>query len=223
MNEETINHIKSESFLQHGLLSPFFLKLCSYSGQVLFSSESKQQVIKFLHPHMKLADRSMLDLLKFYVQLTNFMAVFIICLAAIIAQKGSDAWWYMTVEDLLPEKYREKASDYEKGTDTMDVWFDSGIRILKCQKYSNLFFSFLCSFFIFGLREKIYIWTYLAISCNFMTASLCSHLYKDDLKVDILSNNTIIPQWSLFIISEIVPNRQSSFIYLVVSFCWICV
>ncbi|KAG6668104.1 isoleucine--tRNA ligase, chloroplastic/mitochondrial [Carya illinoinensis] len=44
----------------------------------------------------------------------------------IIAQKGSDAWWYMKVEDLLPEKYREKASDYEKGTDTMDVWFDSG-------------------------------------------------------------------------------------------------
>lgn len=52
--------------------------------------------------------------------------------AAIIAQKGSDAWWYMTVEDLLPEKYREKASDYEKGTDTMDVWFDSGIITQKC-------------------------------------------------------------------------------------------
>lgn len=50
-------------------------------------------------------------------------------MAAIIAQKGSDAWWYMKVEDLLPEKYREKASDYEKGTDTMDVWFDSGIII----------------------------------------------------------------------------------------------
>lgn len=45
---------------------------------------------------------------------------------SIIAQKGSDAWWYMTVDDLLPEKYRDKASDYEKGTDTMDVWFDSG-------------------------------------------------------------------------------------------------
>lgn len=45
---------------------------------------------------------------------------------SIIAQKGSDAWWYMTVEDLLPEKYRDKASRYEKGTDTMDVWFDSG-------------------------------------------------------------------------------------------------
>ncbi|XP_022721151.1 isoleucine--tRNA ligase, chloroplastic/mitochondrial isoform X2 [Durio zibethinus] len=45
---------------------------------------------------------------------------------SIIAQKGSDAWWYMTVEDLLPDKYRDKASEYEKGTDTMDVWFDSG-------------------------------------------------------------------------------------------------
>ncbi|MBA0587518.1 hypothetical protein Gorai_000645 [Gossypium raimondii] len=32
----------------------------------------------------------------------------------------------MTVEDLLPEEYRDTASEYEKGTDTMDVWFDSG-------------------------------------------------------------------------------------------------
>ncbi|PIA61466.1 hypothetical protein AQUCO_00300755v1 [Aquilegia coerulea] len=45
---------------------------------------------------------------------------------SIISQKGSDAWWYMTVEELLPEKYRHKASEYQKGTDTMDVWFDSG-------------------------------------------------------------------------------------------------
>ncbi|KAK1417856.1 hypothetical protein QVD17_26990 [Tagetes erecta] len=45
---------------------------------------------------------------------------------SIISQKGSDAWWYMPVEELLPETYRDKASDYVKGTDTMDVWFDSG-------------------------------------------------------------------------------------------------
>ncbi|PRQ39187.1 putative isoleucine--tRNA ligase [Rosa chinensis] len=45
---------------------------------------------------------------------------------SIISEKGSDAWWYMKVEDLLPNKYRDKASEYEKGTDTMDVWFDSG-------------------------------------------------------------------------------------------------
>nr|GMD65772.1 isoleucine--tRNA ligase, chloroplastic/mitochondrial [Ipomoea batatas] len=45
---------------------------------------------------------------------------------SIISQKGSDAWWYMKVEELLPDKYRDRASEYEKGTDTMDVWFDSG-------------------------------------------------------------------------------------------------
>ncbi|KAK9699626.1 hypothetical protein RND81_08G185500 [Saponaria officinalis] len=45
---------------------------------------------------------------------------------SIISEKGSDAWWYMTIEELLPEKYRNEASEYEKGTDTMDVWFDSG-------------------------------------------------------------------------------------------------
>ncbi|XP_077240714.1 tRNA synthetase class I (I, L, M and V) family protein isoform X2 [Tasmannia lanceolata] len=45
---------------------------------------------------------------------------------SIISEKGSDAWWYMTTEELLPDKYRDKASDYQKGTDTMDVWFDSG-------------------------------------------------------------------------------------------------
>ncbi|CAA2975374.1 isoleucine--tRNA ligase, chloroplastic mitochondrial [Olea europaea subsp. europaea] len=32
----------------------------------------------------------------------------------------------MKVEELLPEKYRNEASKYEKGTETMDVWFDSG-------------------------------------------------------------------------------------------------
>ncbi|EYU43948.1 hypothetical protein ABFS82_07G014600 [Erythranthe guttata] len=45
---------------------------------------------------------------------------------SMISQKGSDAWWYMKVEELLPEKYRNEASNYIKGTDTMDVWFDSG-------------------------------------------------------------------------------------------------
>jgi len=45
---------------------------------------------------------------------------------AIIAAKGSDAWWELPVEDLLPEQYRNNGRTYRKGTDTMDVWFDSG-------------------------------------------------------------------------------------------------
>ena len=39
---------------------------------------------------------------------------------------GSDAWWKLDVADLLPPNLRDQAHLYEKGTDTMDVWFDSG-------------------------------------------------------------------------------------------------
>ena len=45
---------------------------------------------------------------------------------AIIAEKGSDAWWELSIEELLPEKYRNNGRKYRRGTDTMDVWFDSG-------------------------------------------------------------------------------------------------
>lgn len=45
---------------------------------------------------------------------------------AVIAKKGSDAWWELPVEELLPEPYRSNGHTYRKGTDTMDVWFDSG-------------------------------------------------------------------------------------------------
>jgi isoleucyl-tRNA synthetase len=44
----------------------------------------------------------------------------------IVAAKGSDAWWELSAEELLPEKYRHNGRSYRKGTDTMDVWFDSG-------------------------------------------------------------------------------------------------
>ena len=44
----------------------------------------------------------------------------------IIAEHGSDAWWELSVEELLPEQYRNNGKTYRKGTDTMDVWFDSG-------------------------------------------------------------------------------------------------
>ncbi|AFZ50190.1 isoleucine--tRNA ligase [Dactylococcopsis salina] len=44
----------------------------------------------------------------------------------IIAEKGSDAWWELSTEELLPPEYRDNGRTYRKGTDTMDVWFDSG-------------------------------------------------------------------------------------------------
>jgi isoleucyl-tRNA synthetase len=45
---------------------------------------------------------------------------------AIVAEKGSDAWWELPVEELLPASYRNNGKTYRKGSDTMDVWFDSG-------------------------------------------------------------------------------------------------
>mmetsp|Transcript_17429 Transcript_17429/g.34972 ORF Transcript_17429/g.34972 Transcript_17429/m.34972 type:complete len:1089 (-) Transcript_17429:1479-4745(-) len=45
---------------------------------------------------------------------------------SIIAEHGCDAWWKMDVADLLPDKYKNEADKWTKGTDTMDVWFDSG-------------------------------------------------------------------------------------------------
>jgi isoleucyl-tRNA synthetase len=45
---------------------------------------------------------------------------------AIFSEHGSNAWWTMSEEELLPEKYKAEASKWKKGTDTMDVWFDSG-------------------------------------------------------------------------------------------------
>ncbi|MEP6489314.1 isoleucine--tRNA ligase [Microcoleus vaginatus GB2-A3] len=45
---------------------------------------------------------------------------------ALFAEKGSDAWWELSIDELLPESYRNNGRTYRKGTDTMDVWFDSG-------------------------------------------------------------------------------------------------
>jgi isoleucyl-tRNA synthetase len=44
----------------------------------------------------------------------------------IFRERGSDAWWELDVVDLLPESLKDQADQYSKGTDTMDVWFDSG-------------------------------------------------------------------------------------------------
>lgn len=45
---------------------------------------------------------------------------------ALFEEHGSDAWWTMDEAELLPETYRDEAVKWKKGTDTMDVWFDSG-------------------------------------------------------------------------------------------------
>ncbi len=43
-------------------------------------------------------------------------------ITGVIAAKGSDAWYQMPVEELLPESMRDQADKLDKGQDTMDVW-----------------------------------------------------------------------------------------------------
>ena len=44
----------------------------------------------------------------------------------LIAAHGGDVWWEKDEADLLPPAYADQADQWRKGTDTMDVWFDSG-------------------------------------------------------------------------------------------------
>jgi isoleucyl-tRNA synthetase len=58
-------------------------------------------------------------------------------IASIFEKHGSDAWWDMDISQLLPENLRNQADEYSKGTDTMDVWFDSGTSWAGVAKYRN--------------------------------------------------------------------------------------
>ena len=44
----------------------------------------------------------------------------------LFSENGADIWWDWDVKNLLPESYVKDSDLWRKGTDTMDVWFDSG-------------------------------------------------------------------------------------------------
>ncbi|XP_047200714.1 isoleucine--tRNA ligase, mitochondrial [Girardinichthys multiradiatus] len=51
--------------------------------------------------------------------------------AKLFKEKGSDCWWELPIEDLLPPEVLDKSkagpvSDYVRGDDVLDIWFDSG-------------------------------------------------------------------------------------------------
>nr|XP_019940532.1 PREDICTED: isoleucine--tRNA ligase, mitochondrial isoform X1 [Paralichthys olivaceus] len=52
-------------------------------------------------------------------------------IAKLFKEKGSDCWWELPVETLLPPEVLKKSkagpvSDYVRGEDVLDIWFDSG-------------------------------------------------------------------------------------------------
>jgi len=44
----------------------------------------------------------------------------------LVEKHGSDVWWEKSENELLPPSRQSESHLWEKGTDTMDVWFDSG-------------------------------------------------------------------------------------------------
>lgn len=53
-------------------------------------------------------------------------------LAGVVEAKGTDAFWQLPVEDLLPPRLRGEAPRLRKQLETMDVWFDSGTSWAGC-------------------------------------------------------------------------------------------
>lgn len=52
-------------------------------------------------------------------------------IANLFKEKGSDCWWELPIETLLPPEVLKKSkagpvSDYVRGEDVLDIWFDSG-------------------------------------------------------------------------------------------------
>uniref|UniRef100_A0A6I8SWV8 Isoleucine--tRNA ligase, mitochondrial n=1 Tax=Xenopus tropicalis TaxID=8364 RepID=A0A6I8SWV8_XENTR len=51
---------------------------------------------------------------------------------SLVEQHGTDVWWTLPLEELLPKAVLQKvegssdACDYEQGRDVLDIWFDSG-------------------------------------------------------------------------------------------------
>ncbi|KAM8914621.1 isoleucine--tRNA ligase, mitochondrial-like isoform 2-T2 [Spinachia spinachia] len=53
-------------------------------------------------------------------------------IATLFKEKGSDCWWELPIETLLPDNVLKKSdagpvSDYVRGEDVLDIWFDSGV------------------------------------------------------------------------------------------------
>lgn len=46
--------------------------------------------------------------------------------AELVREHGTDCWWRLSTEQLLPPRYRAEAGSWTRGHDTLDVWFDSG-------------------------------------------------------------------------------------------------
>ena len=69
---------------------------------------------------------------------------------SVLELKGTDYWWNGPVDEFVPPYLRKDgvslSSEWRKGTDTMDVWFDSGTSwsMLTCLRSGNEVLADVC-------------------------------------------------------------------------------
>ncbi|VBB71483.1 Putative isoleucyl-tRNA synthetase [Podospora comata] len=60
---------------------------------------------------------------------------------SVIRERKIDAWWFDDAHDpaWLPESLRDRAAEFRRGQDTMDVWFDSGSSWTQTDKQADVY------------------------------------------------------------------------------------
>lgn len=124
-------------------------------------------------------------------------------IANIFSKCGADAWWNLTIGELLPPQCRYDADELEKVTDILDVWFDSGSTwnaVLKSGNYDAG--EFPCDMYLEGSdQHRGWFQSSLLLSCAVSGKapykSVLTHGFTVDengFKMSKSKGNVIAPQ-----------------------------
>lgn len=124
-------------------------------------------------------------------------------IASIFETCGADAWWSLTIQELLPPCCNYEADELEKVNDILDVWFDSGSTwnaVLKSGRYDAG--SYPCDMYLEGSdQHRGWFQSSLLLSCAINgTApykSVLTHGFTVDengFKMSKSKGNVVAPQ-----------------------------
>lgn len=121
----------------------------------------------------------------------------------VFEKEGCDAWWEREIEELLPESWKHRAKDLQKGKHILDVWFDSGSTwsaVLENRKYNAG--AYPASMYLEGSdQHRGWFQSSLLVSCAINKkapfASVLTHGFTMDANGQKMSKslgNVVLPQ-----------------------------
>lgn len=132
---------------------------------------------------------------------------------------GTDVWWRESVDKLLPERYRHLSLSLEKGSDTLDVWFDSGCSFLSLSRdplRSSLSLPPISDLVVEGSdQHRGWFQSSLLLSVSYLSLSPFSHLSSHGFVLDgknqkmSKSQGNVIDPSSLSLKTGIDPMRMA--------------